>query len=78
LTFWWDSRSEIRLWQSNREWEFKSDNAALISCVLSIQDMIRESGIPSGLEIGIGPLLFAPPIYDNPFKRKRVPERWLK
>jgi hypothetical protein len=22
LTFWWDSRSEIRLWQLNRECEF--------------------------------------------------------
>jgi hypothetical protein len=67
LTFWWDNRSEIRPSQSSREWKFKSDNAALISCVLFIQDMIRESGIPSGVEIGGWPLLFAPPIF--------IPER---
>jgi hypothetical protein len=62
LTFWQDGRSEIRPSQSSREWEFKSDDAGLIRYVLSIQDAIRESGIPSGLEIGGGPLLFALPI----------------
>jgi hypothetical protein len=61
LTFWWDRRSEIQLSQSSREWKFKSDNAALISCVLSIQDMITESGIPSGLEIGGGVITFCTP-----------------
>jgi hypothetical protein len=65
LNFWWDSGSEIQLSQSSREWKFKSDNAALISCVLSIQDMIREPRIPSDLEIGGGPLLFAPPILED-------------
>jgi hypothetical protein len=60
LTFWWDSRSEIRPSQSSREWKFKSDNATLISCMWSIQDMIRESGIPSGLEIG-GVITFCTP-----------------
>jgi hypothetical protein len=57
-----EGRSEIGSSQSSREWKFKSDNAALISRVLSIQDMIKESGIPSGVEIGGGPLLFAPPL----------------
>jgi hypothetical protein len=36
LTFWWDNLSEIRPSQSSREWEFKSDDASLISYVLSI------------------------------------------
>jgi hypothetical protein len=48
--------------RSSREWEFKSNDAPFISCVLSIQDMIRESRILSGLEIGGGSLLFAPSI----------------
>jgi hypothetical protein len=72
LTFWWDGRSEIRVWPSNRERKFRSDNAALIGCVFSLQNMIRESGIPSGLEIGWRSLLFAPPILSQ-----RVFDVWL-
>lgn len=33
LDFWWDSRSESRLWRSSTEWGFKSDDASWISCV---------------------------------------------
>jgi hypothetical protein len=51
LTFWWNGWSEIRVWELSREREFRSGDGDLIGCVLSIHVMIRDSVIPSGLEI---------------------------